>query len=94
MIPEAMSTKDIDGMVSNQGRWGSLCAQQLRGNSPSSPVGKIHISHRASLCQSQYSAHQRYCFITLVGPTAAELAIEWGPGDGRKRGGEVGYHTD
>ena len=77
MIPEAVrhdDTKDVDGLVSNQGRRGSPRAQQLRGNSASSPSRKIHVSHGASLCRSQHSAHQRRCFITLLGPTAAQPA--------------------
>jgi len=78
MIPEAMrhdDTKDINSLVCNKGRQGSLHAQQLWGNSQSTPIRKIQISCRASLCQSQYSVDQRPCLITLSGPIAAELAI-------------------
>lgn len=74
MIPEAVKhddTKDIDGLVSNQGRRGSLRAQQHQGNSPSSPTRKIHVGHRASQFRPQHSAHQRYCCIALLGATAA-----------------------
>jgi len=47
--------------------------------------------HRASLCQSQYSADQGPHFVTLLGPRTAELATEWGSG---KRGGSLGViHT-
>ena len=49
MTPEAVrhgDAKYVDG----------LHVQQLWGNSPSTPVRKIHISHRTSLCQSQNSA--------------------------------------
>lgn len=94
MIPEAMrhdDTKDINGLVCNKGRQGSLRAQQLWRKSQSTPNRKIQISRGASLCQSQYSADQRPCFITLFSPIAADLV---GTGDGRKRGRGLGNHTD